>query len=84
MFLALLYRANEMALTAASMLSKIKAARVALAQTSDAGTAESNSDAAMLAFCQGIIDEIVENSELVPVSKDSGAAGAGIITGKVK
>lgn len=73
-----------MAMSAASMLAKIKAARVALAQTSDAGTAAANADAAMLALCQGIIDEIVANSELVPVSKDSGAAGAGIITGKVK
>jgi hypothetical protein len=73
-----------MAMTAASMLSKIKAARVALAQTSDAGAAATNSDAAMLALCQGIINEIIENSELVPASKDSGAAGAGIITGKVK
>jgi hypothetical protein len=36
------------------------------------------------AMSQGIIEEIVANSELVPVSTDSGAAGAGIITGKVK
>lgn len=73
-----------MAMTAASMLAKIKAARVSPAQTSDTPTALSNADAVMLAFCQGIIDEITENSELVPVSKDSGPAGAGIITGKVK
>jgi hypothetical protein len=73
-----------MALTAASMLAKIKAARVNPPQTSDTGQALSNSDATILAFCQGIIDEIVANSELVPVTKDSGGAGSGIITGKVK
>lgn len=73
-----------MAMTAASMLEKIKAARVSPPQTSDGAAAASNADAVMLAFCQGIIDEITANSELVPVSKDSGSAGAGIITGKVK
>lgn len=73
-----------MAMSAAGMLAKIKAARVVLAQTSDAGVAAANSDTVMLALCQGIIDEIVANAELVPVSKDSGEAGAGIITGKVK
>lgn len=73
-----------MAMTAEGMLAKIKAARVALAQTSDAGVAAANSDAAVLALCQGIIAEIVANAELVPVSTDSGAAGSGIITGKVK
>lgn len=73
-----------MALTAASMMAKIKAARVFPAQTSDTGQALSNSDAVLLAFCQGIIDEIVANSELVPMTTDSGVAGAGIITGKVK
>lgn len=73
-----------MAMSASSMLEKIKAARKSVAQTSDGGKAKSNADEVMLAFCQGIIDEITSNSELVPLTKDSGAAGAGIITGKVK
>lgn len=73
-----------MAMTAASMLEKIKSARATPPQTADADTAVTNADAVMLAFCQGIIDEIVSNSELVPKTKDSGAAGAGIITGSVK
>lgn len=73
-----------MAMTAQSMLAKIKAARANPPQTADAAAAATNADAVMLAFCQGIIDEIVSNSELVPKTKDSGAAGAGIITGSVK
>lgn len=36
------------------------------------------------AISKAIIDEIVANSELVPVTTDSGIAGSGIITGKVK
>ena len=31
-----------------------------------------------------VVPHIVTNSELVPVSTDSGTAGSGIITGKVK
>jgi hypothetical protein len=73
-----------MAMTAQSMLASIKAARATPTQTSDSDAAVTNADAVMLAFCQGIIDEIVNNSELVPKTKDSGAAGAGIITGSVK
>lgn len=38
----------------------------------------------ILALCTGIINEITANSELVPVTTDSGPAGSGIITGKVK
>lgn len=38
----------------------------------------------LLALCEGIIAEIVANSELVPVTQDSGTAGSGIITGSVK
>jgi hypothetical protein len=78
-----------MAMTAAGMAAKIKAAMttpamIALAQTSDSATAVTNADTAMLAMCQGIINEIVANSELVSVTHDAGAAGAGIITGTVK
>lgn len=73
-----------MAMTASGMVAAIKAARVSIAQTSNTGTAEANSDTVLLAFCQGIINHIVASSELVPVSTDSGAAGSGIITGKVK
>jgi hypothetical protein len=40
--------------------------------------------ACLVADSQAILDEVVANSELVPVTQDSGAAGAGIITGKVK
>lgn len=36
------------------------------------------------AVANAVVDEIVANSELVPVSTDSGTAGSGIITGKVK
>jgi len=40
-------------------------------------------DAFLLALSTGIINEIQANSVLVPISTDSGSAGAGIITGKV-
>jgi hypothetical protein len=73
-----------MGMTAQGMLDKIKAARVSLEQTSSNSAALSHSDKTILAFCQGIINEIVANAELVPVSTDSGSAGSGIITGKVK
>lgn len=75
-----------MAMTAASMAGHIKAriAAVAASQGSDAAVARAYRDAVMDAMCQGIIDEILANSELVAVTQDSGAAGAGIITGKVK
>ena len=36
------------------------------------------------AIANAVVDEIVQNSELVPISTDSGTAGAGIIQGKVK
>lgn len=35
------------------------------------------------ALANAVVDEIQANSELVPISTDSGQAGAGIITGKV-
>lgn len=75
-----------MALTAASMASKVKAAIAAIApvQGSSAANAAAYRDAVLQAMCQGIIEEVVANSELVPLTSDSGAAGAGIITGKVK
>jgi hypothetical protein len=74
-----------MALTAAGMKASIIAARASL-PTSDGTIAQgqSQADAMLLAFCQGIINHIVEASELVPLSTDSGSAGAGIITGKIK
>jgi hypothetical protein len=74
-----------MAMTPAGMVAKIKAARASL-PTSDgsAGQAAAQADAMLLALCTGILNEITANSELVPVSTDSGTAGAGIITGKVK
>jgi hypothetical protein len=74
-----------MAMTAAGMVAKIKAARASLpASDGSAAQAAAQADAMLLALCQGILDEVTANSELVPVTSDSGAAGAGIITGKVK
>lgn len=75
-----------MAMTAAGMLAKIHAAQadVDAQQTSDPETARTFASNMMLALCQGIIDEIAANAELVPVTTDIGAAGSGIITGKVK
>lgn len=60
-----------MAMTVDSMMNKIKTAP------------QGDADAFLRALCQGIIDEIQANAELVPVSTDQGTAGAGIITGKV-
>lgn len=74
-----------MAMTAAGMVAKIKAARASLpASDGSAAQAAAQADAMLLALCQGILDEVTANSELVPVTSDSGPAGAGIITGKVK
>ena len=36
------------------------------------------------AVANAVVDEIVQHSELVPVSTDHGTAGSGIIEGKVK
>jgi hypothetical protein len=73
-----------MAMTAAGMVEKIKAARANL-PSSDGTPAQAatQSDAMLLALCQGILGEITDNSELVPTATDSGPAGAGIISGKV-
>lgn len=74
-----------MAMTAAGMVAKIKAARASLPLSDgSAGQAAAQADAMLLALCTGIINEVVASSELVPVTQDSGPAGAGIITGKVK
>jgi hypothetical protein len=73
-----------MAMTAAGMAAAIKAARIAPAQTADTGVALANSDAVLVAFCQGIINHIIASAELVPISTDHGSAGSGIITGGVK
>jgi len=74
-----------MAMTSAGMKAAIVAARASLpASDGSAGQAAAQADAMLLALCQGIIDHIVASSELVPVTTDVGAAGAGIITGKVK
>lgn len=74
-----------MAMTPAGMVSKIKAARASLpASDGSAEQAAAQADAMLLALCTGILNEITANSELVPISKDSGTAGSGIITGKVK
>jgi hypothetical protein len=73
-------------MTASSMANKIKSAVDAIGgqQTSDAAGMDAYRMSLYTAMSQGIIDEIVANSELVPVSTDSGTAGRGIITGKVK
>jgi hypothetical protein len=72
-----------MALDANSMMTRIKANIAAVTEAT--GINDTNRQTAVLqAFCQGVIDEIVAHSELVPITKDSGTAGAGIITGSVK
>ncbi len=63
-----------MALTAASMMAKVKAAITAVPpqQVDSSGSTEAYSDAILQAMCQGIIDEIQENAE-VPVTGGSSA-----------
>ena len=63
-----------MALTAASMAAKVKAAVAAVPpQQFDSGSSpEAYRDAVLLAMCQGIIDEITSNAE-VPVTAGSSA-----------
>jgi hypothetical protein len=75
-----------MALDANSMAGRIKTHVDAIAahQDSDPAGMAAYRQSLYVAMCQGIIEEIVANSELVPVTTDSGPAGAGIITGKVK
>ena len=73
-------------MSAAGMQAKVKAAIAAVGavQTSDEGVAQAYRDAILLAMCQGIIAEVVENSELVSVTADAGTQGLGIRTGTVK
>lgn len=79
-----------MAMTAQGMADKIKAARTAMdaLQTTDPEAAKQFADRQLLALCQGIIAEIVTNSELVPITTDRTSIvepyGEGIVTGKVK
>ncbi len=47
-------------------------------------TGGASAEKIILSMFEAVFEEIVANSELVPVTKDSGTAGAGIITGKVK
>ena len=58
-----------MAMTAQGMVNKIRAAREAMEreffQTTDPDLARAYADGHLLALCQGIIDEIVANAELV-------------------
>ena len=63
-----------MALTAASMMAKVKAAITAVPpqQVDSSGSTEAYNDAILLAMCQGIVDEIKENGE-VPVDVGSSA-----------
>ena len=71
-------------MSASGMSAKVKAAIAAVSPVQGTAVPTSYRDAVLLAMCQGIIDEVVANSELVPVTTDAGPAGAGIITGKVK
>lgn len=75
-----------MAMTASSMGQRIKSAVEAVppVQVSDPAAIAQYQLALFEAISQGIIEEIVANSELVPLTTDSGTAGAGIITGRVK
>lgn len=69
-----------MAMSPSSMANKIEAALVAAGYT----PAYAIPQGVITALCTGIINEITANSELVPITQDSGVAGAGIITGKVR
>jgi len=67
-----------MAMTPQGMANKISAALPI-----QPGVNKETFDAFLLALATGIINELQANSELVPITTDSGSAGAGIITGKV-
>lgn len=73
-----------MAMTPAGMVAAIKAAQAIPASLGSAADAQAQRDAMLLAICTGIINHIAAAAELVPVTTDQGAAGAGIIIGKVK
>ena len=71
-----------MATSAAQMVTNYKAGLAALDPPIIFDNAKS--EAVLTVMFQAIIDDIVANSELVPITTDTGSAGAGIITGKVK
>jgi hypothetical protein len=74
-----------MAITAAGMKARYEGKIASLtAQTSNPAEAAAAADTILLSLFQAIVEEIQANSELVPVTTDSGTAGAGIITGKVR
>lgn len=74
-----------MAITAVGMKARYEDKIAGLtAQTSSPAAAAAAADAILLSLFQAIVEEIQANSELVPATTDSGTAGAGIITGKVK
>lgn len=56
-----------MALSASSMVAKIKsniaAVNAGVTQSNDPSNAVGHRDAMLLAFCQGIVDEITQNAE---------------------
>jgi hypothetical protein len=73
-----------MALTKASMATFVKAQMATVpAPDGTAAGAQAYRDALIEALCGGIVQEIQANSMLIPITTDSGPAGAGIITGKV-
>lgn len=74
-----------MAISAAGMKTRYESKIASLtAQTSNPGEAAAAADAILRSLFEAIVEEIQANSELVPITKDSGTAGAGIITGKVQ
>lgn len=74
-----------MAISAAGMKDRYFAKIVSLtSQGNNPAEAIAQSDAIILSLFEAICEEIVANSELVPVTSDSGSAGTGIITGTVK
>lgn len=75
-----------MAMDGAAMANERKAAMDAVTspQSDNAADTASYRMALLIADSTAIVAHIVANSELVPVTKDSGTAGAGIITGTVK
>jgi hypothetical protein len=71
-----------MAITAASMMGKIKAniAAVTASQGSDPAAVQTHRDAVLLAMCQGIVDEIHQNATVpVPGIQAGGATATGSV-----
>jgi len=75
-----------MAMNGATLAAERKAAMDAVAspQSNNSADATAYRQALLVADSNAIVAHIVANSELVPVTTDTGSAGAGIITGKVK